>query len=62
MSKPNLVGRCIWHWLVLEYLELLYSDFWKNGLKHKAFYPPQHRDYHAALAEEKKEQDQYVMC
>jgi hypothetical protein len=64
MSKPKVgdTGQAMWHWLVLEYLELLYCDFWSKGLKHKAFYPPQHRDYHAALAAETKEQDRYVLC
>jgi hypothetical protein len=52
--------QAMWHWFVLQYLELLYSGFWTNGLKHKAFYPPQHPDYHAALAEETKEQAKYV--
>lgn len=52
-DKKN-TGTYRLHGRVLEYLDKLYSNYWPNGLKHKALYIPGDANYKKAEIEEKR--------
>lgn len=43
---------CVWHWMTLTYLEILYADFWGPGIGHKGLYKVNDAKYNEAVIAE----------
>jgi hypothetical protein len=38
--KDRLQTPCLYHWMTLTYLQIMYGDFWGPGIGHKALHKP----------------------
>lgn len=59
LATPNNNGhvqKCIYHTMILYYMDALYQDFWGVGVNHKAMYYVGSKPYKEAEASEAREQ------